>query len=273
MKKILVILSVLLLCCGCARTPIRDTTDYVQEASELELLVSDLNNAHKLYYSYYLPRGISRLDRDNTSNIFVIYGNNAVLNLDVANIIQNTYYNVNEETDEIDPVLREVEEIVSQRRILKGTFKDISDEELEYRIIISKLDNQHKYIVMQDDYFVFVSSCKNEQLNDMIYEMIKILRSCTVEKDKVIADFSNYQEVYRSPSIISLFKDVLPESGSVSETIRNWQDDPGFQRVETEGENDIPDEKRISQGTDIMEEVIQEIDAGVQNAQEDDNNG
>ena len=272
MKKLLIALMVMVLCAGCSNAHHKDVSEYVQEACEMELLVADLNNAHKQYYSYYLPRGISRLDRDNTSNIFVIYGNEAVLNLDVANIIQNTYYNVDEETEQIVNELREVEELVSQRRIIKGTFDDILGNELEYRIIISKLDKEHKYIVMQDDYFVFVASCRNEELNDMVYEMVKILRTCVVEKEEVIADFSNYQDVYRSPSIISLFKDVLPESGSVSETIRNWQDDPAFQRVETEGENIVPDDNHASTGNNVINEVIQEIDASAEHAQEDSNN-
>ena len=78
-KLILLVIMAVLMLTGC--TP--DEEPYtavslmstVNDAVVAEIPEAVYNNAVKEYYSYYLPRGVGREERDATSNLFNIYGN------------------------------------------------------------------------------------------------------------------------------------------------------------------------------------------------------
>ena len=58
--------------------------------------------------------------------------------------------------------------------------------------------------------------------------MIKILRTCKADREKVIADYSNIREDQQRATIITLFKEVLPETGKIVDYLPDWMNDPGF---------------------------------------------
>ena len=58
--------------------------------------------------------------------------------------------------------------------------------------------------------------------------MMKILRTCSIDESKIVSVYSNVTETIKKTSIISLFREILPESGYVADYIDDWKDDPEF---------------------------------------------
>ena len=234
----------LLLLGGCSR---QETFSYEKVsqalalANEVELPGSDLNNAQKTYYTYYLSKGIGREEKNETSNVFIIYDSRALLTLDIMSIISSQYYG---QTNELRSIARLSDPVFQQN----FTTTDSSGNELKYQATVNEIDDSYCYITIQSKQFIFVATALKNECDEVMFEMVKILRSATVDREKVITDYSNYEEDNSTMMILSLFKQVLPESGQVIDYIDDWKDNPGFIIIEGEGENegdDIPPEGEI----------------------------
>lgn len=262
MKKTLVLMiSLLLLLAGCTQQQSDAYTadelkETITEAITVKLPDASYNNAIKEYYSYYLPRGVGREERDATSNLFNIYGNKAILNIDIASIIADEYYDGSEGTTK---ALRNIDIFSQTEFVTHGIFNNNAKKGVMYRVYVKSIDDSMDYILMQDNYFLFASTCYKVQTRDMVYEMIKILRSCSIEEDKIVSVYSNVSNAERKTSIISLFKEILPESGYVADYIDDWKEDPSFVIIDNS-------QKEEEDPTDI-------IDNPDYNNENNDNNG
>ena len=233
MKKTLILLMILLmLLSGCQSEQQTEAYTYdelkkvIGEAAIVQLPAASYNNAVKEYYSYYLPRGVGREERDATSNLFNIYGNKAILNIDIASIIADEYYDGGD--DSMSHQLRNIDIFSQTEFVTHGIFNNSDKKGVMYRIYVKSIDDNMDYILMQDNYFLFASTCYKVQTKDMLYEMIKILRSCSIDDDKIVSVYSNVSNTEKKTSIISLFKEILPESGYVADYIDDWKEDPSF---------------------------------------------
>ncbi|MBQ6655496.1 MAG: hypothetical protein IJM79_08245, partial [Erysipelotrichaceae bacterium] len=230
MKKILLTICALLLLAGCENTLTPDVKDNVEKAIEIiagiNMPAVETNNAVKDYYTYYLPKGVGREERDRTSNLFTIYDNRAILNLDVAGIIEENFYSAARANtyDGFRDVVTFKDTVVEK----KGTFLNSSNELRQYRVIVSAIADNRCYVLVQTNEFIFVSTCAPLECDEMVYEMMKIIRSCHCDISKVIADYSNINTENYATRTISLFKEVLPESGYIADYIEDWKKDPGF---------------------------------------------
>ena len=226
MKKLLAVLAVLLMITGCSS----QASETKNLKSELDGVVSaalnitlpgvDSNNAHKVLYNYYLPRGVGREERNSTSNLFIIYGNRAILNLDIAGILSSSLYH--------EQGLREIEELASKDYEKAGILINSAGQEKPYRIVVKKLDEKDAYIITQTSEFMFTVTCPILETDETLYEMIKILRTCQVESEKVIAEYSVSNNASTGSKIIRLFNEILPESGYIRDYIDDWKNDPTF---------------------------------------------
>ena len=91
-KKIFISVLILLTLSGC----VSDTKTFHNELNKaINNAISEsiedysYNNCTKTYYSYYLPKGIGKVDGDEISNKFNIGGNIASLSLDVTAIVND----------------------------------------------------------------------------------------------------------------------------------------------------------------------------------------
>lgn len=259
MKKILVLILVLLLLAGC-KTSLSTGEMFSAVEKAVSLTVPDprFNNAKKDYYSYYIPRGVGREERDATSNLFQIYGNEAILNLDIASIIQLQYYDIEANSS---VKLRDIGSFQYTNFKKEGTCKDSSNKTINYKILVSAIDQDRNYIIIQTDSFVFASVCPILETDEMIYEMMKILRTCIVNNERIISDYSNVIVEQKKFSIVSLFKDVLPESGYVVDYIEDWKSDERFIIIEYEGEGeDEPAPSTEDHNDELGEEMTNNSD-------------
>lgn len=230
MKKTVVLLIVLLfLLAGCGPDGSSDSAieQAVREAQLVRLPQAARNNARKEYYTYYLIKGIGAQEKDPTANVFTIQGHQAVLNLNVGGIIADAYYS--------DSAQAASYSFGKETFSYRGAFTNTSGTIEEFHISVSTVNDEFSYLLIQTDSFLFAAQCPPRDLAQMVYEMIKILRTATVDTDKVIADYSHVSTAQVKSSLISLFKEALPESGKVVDYLEDWQNDPDFIIIDQNG--------------------------------------
>ncbi len=251
MKRIImIIIAAAILLTGCSSKPQQINTNRLDEAltaaCEVELPEALANNARKTYYSYYLPKGVGNHDRDATSNLFSLYGNKAILNLDVAGIISSTYYETAQENE-----LRDIDMLADPEYYRSGTCLNSSGREIRYAVSISPIDDSDCYILIQTVDFIFVAVCRKVESDEMVQDMMKIIRSCSPNVKTVIDEYSNVDPTHYTTRTISLFREILPESGKVSDYLEDWKNDPAFVIIDTtDKESDHPSESDIENNED-----------------------
>ena len=256
MKKILVALMTLLLLTGCSApsstSSVQGITDVINRALTMEIPGEEFNNASKEYYSYYLPKSVGREDRDATSNIFSIYGNKAILNLDVAGIINSTYY----EEETVGTPLRDVDMLTNLKQIRTGTCYNAAGEKIYYRIMVNMISEDTSYISLQTQDFIFVATCPVVETDEMLFEMIRIIRSCLADRQMVADTYSNKNDSVERPTLVTLFRELLPETGKIVDYLDNWKNDPSFQIIDSGQQqgDDVPEVIDPEDGEENIEE-------------------
>ena len=87
----------------------------------------------------------------------------------------------------------------------------------------------------------------------MVYEMLKTVRTCSVDTKLVINTYSNLDTAQYEISTIKLFKEILPESGRVIDYMSDWMNDPGYKIIDREKrEGEIPN------ASDIRDNIFDE---------------
>ncbi|MBQ3385410.1 MAG: membrane lipoprotein lipid attachment site-containing protein [Erysipelotrichaceae bacterium] len=257
MKRLIVLLLAVFLLTGCTKQVEftndlrRKTIDSIDDALTVELPEFSENNSEKEFYSYYLFPGIGRREIDEISNIFVIYGNEAVLNLDVAGILTRSVYE--------ESALRSIESFREKNFIKNGVCKNSRGLNMAYHIEMKVVDSI-AYIIFQTNQFIFTASCPVLEADETAYEMIKTVRTCSVDTNKVIDKYSNIDKAQYDVSTIKLFKEVLPESGRIIDYMDDWQNDPGYTIIDREQrQGEIPSASDI-RDSDIFKVPDEETD-------------
>ncbi|MBQ7223687.1 MAG: hypothetical protein IJS38_03850 [Erysipelotrichaceae bacterium] len=254
-KTIMIIIAAAILLTGCSSKPQQINTDKLEKvitaACEVELPEALANNARKKYYSYYLPKGAGNHDRDATSNLFSLYGNKAILNLDVAGILSSTYYGTGQEEE-----LRDIDMLAAPEYNRTGTCLNSSGREIRYSVSIASINDSDCYVLIQTVDFIFVAVCRKVESDEMVQDMMKIIRSCSPNVKTVIDDYSNVDPTHYTTRTISLFREILPESGKVSDYLDDWKNDPAFVLIDTtDKESDKPSESDIEENEDDEGEI------------------
>ena len=232
MKKLLMLMLVMVMLAGCTAVKVPLDVDFkkevlksIREASEVELPEFSENNSHKEYYDYYLFQGVGRKEIDEISNIFIFYDNEAVLNLDVAGILKRSVYE--------DSSLRDIESFQGKSLYAEGSCRNSRGLPMSYRMEMKVVDGA-AYIILQTNQFIFTASCPLLEADETIYEMMKTLRTCSVDTKLVIDTYSNQDKATYRISNIRLFREILPESGRIIDYMDDWKNDPSYTIIDRE---------------------------------------
>lgn len=254
-KKLFICFILLSLLTGCGQNSSINTQikSAINKAVTCELDEKEENNCHKKYYSYYLRRNVGRVSSDEISNIFKINGNIASLALDITSIVNNSIL-----LDSDESTIRDIGSLEEPIYSELSRYTDSSGESIPYKISVAKIDDTDYFVMIQTGQFIFISSTTSDTCADTIYDMILLLRSCKVEKDELIVDYASDNIISSSTSIVTLFEDVIPESGYLIDYIDSWKNDTTFVVIDN----------RPSEETVIGEETEEntedsEIDEGV----------
>lgn len=232
MKKVIMLLLAMVMLAGCTAVKVPLDVDFkkevlrsIREASEVELPEFSENNSHKEYYDYYLFQGVGRKEIDEISNIFIFYDNEAVLNLDVAGILKRSVYE--------DNTLRDIESFQGKSLYTEGSCRNSRGLPMSYRMEM-KVVNGTSYIILQTNQFIFTASCPLLEADETIYEMMKTLRTCSVDTNLVTETYSNQDKSSYRITNIRLFREILPESGRIIDYMDDWKNDPSYTVIDRE---------------------------------------
>lgn len=225
-KKLVLIFTALLLLAGCSSvsgsfTEQMDKT--IWQAINAKVPDAEMNNCRKAYYSYYRYNNVGKVTADQIFNKFNINGNTATLALDVESIVNNEIMANNDRKQVMD-----VATIKNPIYVKEGEYANSSKQLIPYRISVTTIDdNGHYFVYIQTSEFVFVSDVEKGSVQDTVYEMLVLLRTCVIDSKQIILDYGSDSLITTTSSFITLFDDVLPESGYIDE-LNTWEDDTSF---------------------------------------------
>lgn len=254
-KKIFTILLVLIVLSGCVTdedTFYNELNRAVNSAINEKIDDHTYNNCTKTYYSYYLPKGIGKVDGDEISNKFNIDGNISSLSLDVTAIVNDAII-----VREVDS-LRDIGSVNNPSYTRSGRFLNSAGETILFDISVSETKDGY-FILIQTSEFIFISLANKGGCSNTIHDMLILLRSCKVEKEKLILDYASDTLVSYTTSIITLFESVVPETGYFIDYIDDWKDDGTFIIIDLNEQGSIePDEEIIDEQSDPNQNNLEE---------------
>ncbi len=239
-KKLLLAIAILFVLTGCSEKNDFKSTINLALSRACNESIPDVenNNCIKTYYTYYLDKNIGKLDGDEISNQFKISGNLSALTLDISSITLN---HVEEGSDVND--LRDIGTLENLVYSRTGRFYNSSNQMVNYRISITETDDSNYFIMIQTPQFIFISKVTNSTCSNTVHDMIVLLRSCTVDDEQIVYDYASDSIVSTPTNVITLFNEVIPESGYIIDYIDDWKDDKTFITIEKieEPEEEHPD--------------------------------
>ncbi|MGI6509159.1 MAG: hypothetical protein ACOX1L_01060 [Erysipelotrichaceae bacterium] len=243
-KKIFTAFLILIILSGC----VTDTDSLYDELNKaVNIAIGEkiedytYNNCTKTYYSYYLPKSIGKVDGDEISNKFNIDGNIASLSLDVTAIVNDAI------TTNKDDSLRDIGTVKNPFFTRSGRYLNNADETVLFNISVSETKDGY-FIMIQTSEFIFISLANKGGCSNTVHDMLILLRSCKVEKKKLILDYASDTLVSYTTSIVTLFESVVPETGYFVDYIDDWKDDKTFIIIDLEQQDSEEPDGTIEDG-------------------------
>mgnify|MGYP007070188504 CR=1 FL=1 len=205
------------------------------------------NNCHKKYYTYYKTSDVGRMDGDEISNRFTVADNTCALTLDIASIASGIIL-----SDADENKVRDIGSLEDSFYVREGSFRNSQDELIAYRLSAVFYDESRYFVMLQTSQFIFAADIQNGAVTETVYDMIILLRSCSVDVKTLLIDYASDTLVDQPTNIITLFRKVLPESGYVVDYLEDWREDTTFIIIDTsedsEWDGEIEDEGGDEEG-------------------------
>lgn len=206
MRKIALVFLLVISLCGCQK--VEDVTlaidDVIAEVDKADLFIR--RDHTKTYYRYFLPSGVGNIASADTYNILEYLGNKVLLNLDIAKIIIDEYY----EGEKSEDVYVYGEEVYKRQALIKET---------PYALAVYTIEDYYLLSLGISD-VTLISLVTSNYIDSVLYEMFVIGLSVEVDKERVISDFSSLDVIdYRQESI-DLFEVIVPQDGRLEELIK-----------------------------------------------------
>ncbi len=171
-----------------------------------------INNISKGLYSYYLPPHIGRKTSTETSTILTSNNINILMNLDVIDVISNSYYDTSKT---FKSMLASSENLTS----FDGDFINSSGDFVNYRVNIMSITDHLILLTLESGYFVFTTITPISLSTELLHDMISIARTCRVDSPAVLLAYSTRESIDYQRETLDMFSQIAPESGSVLDMI------------------------------------------------------
>ena len=205
MRKLVLILLVLVLS-GCSASSINFEETFSTAKDRInETRLPASNNFNKGLFSYYLPQNIGVLESNNISSILISEDVRIFMSVNVSSVMSEKERNLALSDDDFE--LMESFDIAGRKQTKEG------------RIYIEHLSNDNYLLYVVIDDVFFVSSIRKAELSSTLEKMLLIGRSLEVDKDAIVAEFSNKETFSYEKEVIELFSDAIPEDGMIKDII------------------------------------------------------
>ena len=212
MKKIIFILIAALLLSGCNSQNTLNKLDQEINTIASSYFRIEASN-HKKYYNYYIEPTMRVKESTQASSMLISDSNEIIMNLNIATVVANKYYNLSPQG---------LEERIVQDNLIKeisGEYVDKNQNKLNYRLRVYEVD---------DFYIAYLKTpyadlYANVYLGDLIKvssQMLIIAKSLSINEEKIISENSNRSEIDYIKEQIELFEIVVPENGRIEEILQ-----------------------------------------------------
>ncbi len=208
--------------------------EMLQEASTVE--IADTKTHVKQYYSYYLQPAIGRRSSTAISNVFVFDDDEFVMNLNVSSVIKNEYYL--EADTKILPIYSRSKRLVYET---EGQCSNSSAELMNYKVSIYDLSRNSYLVILESDYFTFLSRCPLGSVVQISEQMLLTCRTAEVYSEPILKDFGVQNDETYEKQKVEIIKEMIPESGLVEDIMPNSssQDESSQDEEEEQSQSSI----------------------------------
>lgn len=211
MRKIWVWLLAAVLLTGCS-TKHADLNQRLQSALS-EAVRSELNGKPdniKTLYSYYVEPSVGRRSSTAASNVFVKDGQEFVMNLNTAQIVNEKLY----AGAAVEQLSLSGGEVLAQSQ---GETTDVSGAVLSYSAVLSTAENGRVMVTLTTRHFTFTGQSDQTAAPSLAGEMLKIARTAKADEEAVINAYTSRNKISYVKQNLNLFEDEIPESGPIEE--------------------------------------------------------
>ena len=151
-RKLLSLLMILVVLAGCSDISVSSLNaqlrQAVQKAAEVQL--SATNNIQKNLYTFYLPPHIGRVQSTETASILRVSNINLLMNLDVIDVIADTYY-------ESENVFKKLVAQTQSQVSFEGTLTSVQQKPISYKVTVIDLGNREVLLTLEGGYFILTA--------------------------------------------------------------------------------------------------------------------
>ncbi|MGB4984914.1 MAG: hypothetical protein WBO70_03955 [Erysipelotrichaceae bacterium] len=221
-KIVLVILCCLLLsgCMSQKQTLKEELLANIKVIKENKL--PKVTNNEKKYFRFNLPAGLGKIESDTNNNIFNLDNYPLVMNLNIAQILNDRYYYNNQKASlEINPTTPsdEVVDLTFQINDYLGNPKDC-------HIKATLLSNDRYYLQIGSNYLDFGCVVPKTMFNRVIDVVFHIIRTSVIDFDGITVAYTNKELENNTKHDVSLFTQIAPQDGLVSDIVNGGTINP-----------------------------------------------
>lgn len=245
MKKSLLIVCLLFIFSGCVASDSNSLTNELDNVfNNIDSIKEYYPNNTMRYYSYYLPSDMGEEEIDSES-VTIRYNNSTVvMNLNIADIINEKYYS--------DELLKDDGFFDEQYLIYEKTGTYLKDEnQCQYTYKLYKKDDVYIIHLKTVD-INFYGSSNISDVIELSKHLLMISKSITSEKDTILKNYYKKDVIDYSKKQIDLFDSSLPSNGKLSDMLTD-------NAVVKDGSNITSDDKEIEETPAIEQENTEEI--------------
>lgn len=222
MKRQLILLMLVMLSLSACTAVTKGTlsNDLNLAASQAENdVINEHTNISKGLYSYYLPPNIGRKASSPTSTILTSNNINILMNLEIIDVISDSYYIEATSTRSFKSMVAATENLTTFER----TFMNSAGNEVGYRVSILHVNDNLILLTMEGGYFYFTAITPLSISAEILYDMIKIARTAIVDNAAVLLAYSTRESIDYKKENLDMFSQIAPESGTILDMISGGQ--------------------------------------------------
>ena len=215
MKKSLIFFVILLFGLSACSDITPESLQYYLKASASDAekqAISSFNNISKEMYSYYLPPHVGRKNSTDISTILSSNNVNILMNLDVIDVISDTYYDTSRS---FKSMLAATKDLTN----FESNFVNRDGEPITYRVTVLKVSDTLILLTLEGGYFMFTAITPLILSSEILFDMLTIAKSCEVNNSKVLLAYSTRESIDYKKETIDMFSQIAPESGTVLDMI------------------------------------------------------
>lgn len=173
------------------------------------LPLNHYTNMDSSLFDYYLPSTVGRRNPSLSSVVLVSQNQEILMNLDVVGILNSDNPNV----------LRAATNTSQAMISFSGTSTNLKGLDLSYEVSVHGLTPRRVLLTLQTRDFVFTSILAPSAVADVAFDMLRIARSVLIQKDAIIATYSNKEIINYQKDTLNMFAQLAPESGTVVDMV------------------------------------------------------